>query len=260
MLLMVSRNRLSIESTHRILRQMHASYLETHGLLYSQEERHWLQHYLNSLIQKSFLTRVAIEQMQAVRYGAVDASLLEAIERGGQDISILKDEEVVVSFALEAFLFEARAFLDVYMIFVCLLLKTGFQKGHMSVSRFFEELDKPKEPPFGEKAKGVKRYFETRVFGPLEERGVSVIRNDWGTLLRGLRDRVAHRDIVVPSFESGEILARGVRLDWPTVQGLTFHSLAETVGNGIHGLFQEVLSYIYEVDWDDYHEIHQQAT
>ena len=169
------------------------------------------------------------------------------------------DEQILVSFALETFLFEARSFLDVYMVFVCLLLKTGFAKGHMSQSRFFEELDRVAESPFVEKAKWMKQFFETNVFGYEETQDASVFRKDWGTLLKSLRDKIAHRDVISLSFDSREKFINDIRLDWPTLKGITYHSFAETIGNGMHELFYQGLCQIYELRWDDHQWVAKKA-
>lgn len=260
MLLMVSKNRGYIEATHRILRHIHGIYIGKSSHLYTEEELLRINHFLDSIIYKSFLARVAVEQLQAVRHGRINESLWPAIENSLITLDCSDDEQVLVSFALESFLFESRSFLDVYMIFVCLLLKTGFTKGHMSKSRFYDELDKVVEPLFAPKAKWTKEYFDTYVFGHEENGGTSISRNDWGTLLKSLRDRVSHRDVISLSFESKEKFIANIRLDWPTINELTYHSMAETIGNGIHALFHQGLCHIYELKWDDYLRIAQDTT
>lgn len=260
MLLMVSKNRGYIEATHRILRHIHGIYIDKSLYLYTEDELFRINHFFDSVIYKSFLTRVAIEQLQSVRHGRINESLWNAFENILVTLDCSDDEQVLVSFALESFLFEARSFLDVYMIFVCLLLRTGFTKGYMSKSRFYDELDKVVEPSLAQKAKWIKQYFETRVFGYEENQETSISRNDWGTLLRSLRDRISHRDVISLSFESKEKFIADIRLDWPTIKGLTYHSMAETIGNGIYTLFHQGLCHIYELKWDDYQRIAQDLT
>ena len=206
------------------------------------------------------MTRVAIEQLQSVRHGRINESLWPAMENCLVTLDCSDDEQVLVSFALEAFLLEARSFLDVYMILVCLLLKTGFTKSHMSKSKFYDELDKPVESPFSEKAKWIKQYFDTEVFGLEEKQDASIFRNDWGTLLRSLRDRISHKDVINFSFDSKETFISDIQLDWPTIKGITYHSIAETIGNGIHALFHKGLCHIYELKWDDYQKISRGTT
>lgn len=257
MLLMVSKNRGYIEASHNILKYIHKIYISRNPNLCTPEELAWISHFLDSVIYKSFLVRMAIEQLPSVRHGRIYESLWPAIENSLTTLNCSDDEQVLVSFALESFLFEARSFLDVYMVFVCLLLRTGFAKGHMSVTGFYDELDKANEPPFSQKAQWTRKYFDTEVFGHEENPAAEVSRKDWGTLVRSLRDKIAHRDVINLSFNSKENFINDIHLDWPTVKGITYHSFSETVGNGIHELFYKGLCQIYELRWDDYQEIAQ---
>jgi len=260
MLLMVSENRRYIEATNNILRKIHNSYISNSQHLYTEDELSQINHFFNSIIFKFFLTRIAIEQLQSVRYGRIDESLWPAIKNSLYTLNCSNDEQVLVSFAFESFLFEARSFLDVYMVFVCLLLKTGFTKGYMNKSKFYDELDKVNKPPFVEKARWIKQYFDAYVFGVEVKQQESIIRNDWGTLLRSLRDKISHRDAISLSFDSEEKFIADIRLDWPTIKGITYHSMAETIGNGIHALFHQGLCHIYELKWDDYLGITENVT
>ncbi len=258
MLLMVSKNRGYITASHNILKHVHNIYINQKAHLYDQSELFWINNNLESVIYKSFLVRIAIEQLQTIRHGRMNESLWEAIENSLCSLSCSEDEQVMLSFAFEAFLFEARSFLDVYMTFICFLLKTGWTKGHMSRSKFYQELDKTKFS-FKEKAKWVKKYFDTKVFGEVDIDNEAIFRDDWGTLLKSLRDRIAHRDIIDLSFDSKEKFLNDILLDWPTIKEITYHQLAETVGNGIHALFYEVLCHVYELRWDDYQKIAQKV-
>jgi len=260
MLLMVSENRRYIEATNNILRKIHNSYISNSQHPYTEDELSQINHFFNSIIFKFFLTRIAIEQLQSVRYGRIDESLWPAIKNSLYTLNCSNDEQVLVSFAFESFLFEARSFLDVYMVFVCLLLKTGFTKGYMNKSKFYDELDKVNKPPFVEKARWIKQYFDAYVFGVEVKQQESIIRNDWGTLLRSLRDKISHRDAISLSFDSEEKFIADIRLDWPTIKGITYHSMAETIGNGIHALFHQGLCHIYELKWDDYLGITENVT
>ena len=259
MLLVVSQNREYIEASHNILKHIHGIYIAQNTHLYTEPELFWINHYLDSVIYKSFLVSIAVEQLQSVKFGKISESLWEAIENSIGSLDCSNDERLLVSFALEAFLFEARSFLDVYMIFTSLLLKTGFTKGHMSKSRFYSELDKVEAPPFTERAQWMKIYFDTKVFGEEGSKGASIIRDDWGSLLRDLRNKIAHRDTINLSFGSKEKFINDILLDWPTLSGITYHLLAETIRNGMHSLFHEALCHIYELKWDDYQKYAKRA-
>lgn len=249
---LVSKNREYIEKTNDIVRQIHQDYIGRNSQLYNSEELLWINYFMNSVAYKSFLVRIAIEQLQTVKFGRIEESLWPAIENNLNSMDCSDDEQIIISFALESFLFEARSFLDIYMIFICLLLKTGFTSGHMSKGKFEKELSKSIDPLLSEKAIWVKSYFDNEVFGEENDREAVIFRKDWGQLVKSLRDKIAHRDIIRQSFESKEEFIFNIRLEWPTLKKFTYHTLAETIGNGIHALFYKVLCHIYESNWDDY--------
>lgn len=250
LLLLIKKNRDYIDENVRIFRQIHYVYMETNANYYSKTDIFWINHFLDSIIHKVYLASISVEQLQAVRYGKINESLWSAFENNLVRLECSDDEQLIVSFALECFLFESRSFLDIHMAYICLLLKTGFSKGYMNKTRFFEELGKVNQPPFMQKAEWVKRYFERNVFG-VEEADTSIIRKDWGRLLQSLRDKIAHRDIINPSFDSNETLINNILLDWPTLKGMTYHLLSETIRNGMYLLLHDVSAYIYELKWDD---------
>ncbi len=252
MLIMISKNRNYIEATHDILKNIHNDYIYENSQHYSKEELIWINHFFDSVIYKDFLVRIAVEQLQTVRLGKIGESLWPAIENSLDSLDCSQNEQVLSSFALESFLFETSSFLEIYMIFVCLLLKTGFTKEYMSKSVFYNELSKPKELPFSNNAKWIKNYFENQVFGYEDNTEASIFRKDWGRLVRDLRNKIAHRDIILKSFDSEEKFINDIRLNWPTLNKITYHSFSEIIGNGIHALFTKGLCHIYELNWDDY--------
>lgn len=255
LLLMVSQNRNYIEETHNRVRKIHGEYIGNCSHLYSDNELLWINHFLDSVVYKSFLARLAIEQLQSIRHGRINEALWPAIENSLVKLDCSDNELVLVSFAFEAFLFEARSFLDIYMIFISLLLKTGFSNEQMNKQKFYNLLEKVQGPPLADKAKWIAGYFDSEVFGYEENQEASIIRKDWGTLLISLRDKISHRDRINFSFDSKEKFINEIQLDWPTIKGATSHSMAETIGNGIHALFHKGLCHIYEVDWDEYQRI-----
>ena len=249
---LMSENREYIDTTHNILRSIHESYINKHSDYYSANELQWINHFLDTVIYKSFLVSIAVEQLQSVKFGKIDESLWQAIDNSINKLDCSNDENILLSFALESFLFEARSFLDVYMIFICLLLKTGFTNGHMSKEKFYAELRKVHEPPFLEKAKYTQNYFKKRVFGTINQKNLAPIRDDWGSLLISLRDKIAHRDKLNLSFNSTEKISFNILLNFPSINDLTYQLFAETLRNGIHALFYDVLAHIYEEKWDDF--------
>lgn len=252
MLLIVSENRYYIEKTIGIFKKIHQDYLKRTSGIYSTEELYWINHFADSIAYKLFLVRIANEQLQTVKYGRINESLWPAIENCLVSVNYSDDEEILISYSFESVLFEVRSFLDIFMIFVCLLLKTGFTNGRMSTERFYEELKKQNNPQFSSKAKWIENYFKKEVFGHEENPGTKIFRNDWGCLIKSLRDKVAHRDVILKSYDNKEKYINDILLVCPTIREMTYHSFSEMIGNGIHALFHKALCHIYELNWDDY--------
>jgi hypothetical protein len=77
-------------------------------------------------------------------------------------------------------------------------------------------------------------YFTQNVFG----------RGKWGSLLKSLRDRVAHFDRVRPAKTT-----LGEGSEDLTVTGLSLERLAQDFENGTYDLLVNVIAPIWERDW-----------
>ena len=250
LLRLVEKNRHTVDENVRRLKAMHQTYFQENAHFYDESETRWINHYLDSVIYKYYLVMISVEQLQAIRHNKRSESIVTAPENNLDRLDCSDNEQLLVSFALENFLFESRAFLDLYMILVCLLLRTGFAKGYMNRERFFDEFDKVQQPPFFQKAEWVTDYIKSNVFGKHDVK--SFVRKDWGELIKSLRDKIAHRDIIQPSFDSDETLIKGVLLNWPTLQGMTYQAICEMIRNGMFSLFVDVSAFPYDLKYDDF--------
>jgi len=112
-----------------------------------------------------------------------------------------------------------------------------------------EELDKLEKSlrKAGEKAQWVKTYFQSKVFGT--NNGQSFELYHWGTLLEDLRNKVAHRDRLSPSFDSKETLVEKVLFNWPTLQKMTYDRFCQYMQNGMFSLITNISPILYELEW-----------
>ena len=156
------------------------------------------------------------------------------------------NELTIISFVFESFLFQFRSFIDFFMLYVCLLLKTD-HKGKISKEKFYKSLKRKFEKDHHSKALYVDDYFRTHVFGQNEFNGLS--QNNWGALLIDLRDKIAHRDKIRPSFKSNEKLMDRILFNWPTIQDLTYDRFYQSIENGMFSLFSDVITHIYNLKW-----------
>ena len=225
---------------------MQAIYCKRSGSVYTQEELNQLRYYLQAAIYKFYLATLSLEQLWSLSHTKRD-ELLETLENSLDRLECSDDELLLMSFALEGFLFQGRAFLDFYMLYLCLFLRTG-HKGSISRSSFNKALVGATGSAFEEKAKLVKDYFDTKVFGEFDRR-FALNPDNWGALLTSLRDKIAHRDRLRPSFDSKEALVDKVLFDWPTIQGITYDRFFQYMHNGMFSLFADVSPIIYDLEW-----------
>ena len=204
-----------------------------------------LQYYLQGVRYKFHLANLSLEQLWSLSHTKRE-TLFYALQNSLDRLDVSDDELLLISFVFEGFLFQAMSFLDFYMLYICLFLKTGHQ-GSMTRQRFFAALARVSEASFAAKAKEVHDYFSTRVFGPSD--GTWLSPHDWGSILKSLRDKIAHRDRIRPSFNSDETLAGKVLFDWPTLRDITWDRFCQYMQNGMFYLFVEVSPVLYELEW-----------
>lgn len=220
-------------------------YFQNNPSLFTPEECEIIEDLLKAAAYKFHLANLNLEQLWALSQNKRD-ELFYALENAIDQLSVSDDELLLISFALEGFLFQARAFLDFYMLYLCLSLKAD-HPGYMSTQKFFKALRGVQQSPFAEKASQIHLYFDEHVFGSPDWDGLNT--NNWGSLLRSLRDKVAHKNRLRPAYESDEVLVGGILFDWPTLQGITYDRFCQYVQNGMFSLFTDLTPILYELDW-----------
>jgi hypothetical protein len=142
------------------------------------------------------------------------------------------------SLHLEGFLYQARAFLDATMLHTVLALGVQF-RGSMSTKSFKKIVDpgSDRRPAHADEVQAL--FFDDGgVFAP----------DAWGSLLRALRDKVAHGRDFEPGHDSSERVGV-VTLDWPTLRKQTFHALLQSFENDAFGLLCELVPVLYGTPW-----------
>jgi len=227
------------------LQAMQEAYLSRTNVAYTPEERKAIEYFLSAVIHKFHLASLSLEQLWAMS-DDTRGGLVEAIELSLDRLEVSEDELPVISFAFDTFLFHARAFIDFSMLYICYFLRTGHE-GSISQDRFKKELAKVTESDLSTKADKIGKYFNNSVFRPSE--GPKFEIASWGTLLTDLRNKIAHRDIIRPSFESNETLLDNILLDWPTIKQTTYERFHQDMQTGMYSLLQEMAEILYEIDW-----------
>ncbi len=227
---------------------MQEIYLKKHPELYAEAEQNQLRYYLQAVAYKFHIANLSLEQLWALSEDK-RGKLFYALENGLDRLDVSDDELLAICFAFEGFLFQATSFLDFYMLYICILLKSDHQ-GSISKDKFFKALDRVSRDPdqfLADKANRVHTYFAEHVFA--EATNGWLVPDNWGTLLRSLRNKIAHRDRIRPSFESDETLLGEVLLNWPTLQGITYDRFCQYIQNGMFTLFTEVAPLLYDLEW-----------
>ena len=227
------------------LQIMQSIYIDRNQKLYTEDELKQIEYYLKTTLYKFHLAGMSLEQLWSLSE-LKRSKLYFAIKNSVESLDVSDKELNIISFVFEGFLFQARSFLDFMMIYICLVLKTN-HNGSISKKKFYNSLKQQKDEIFNSKALEVYNYFETHVFGNNEFHGL--FQNNWGTLLRDLRDKIAHRDKIRPSFESSETLLDKILFNWPTIQDLTYDRFYQYIQNGMFSLFTDIIPIIYNLKW-----------
>lgn len=90
-------------------------------------------------------------------------------------------------------------------------------------------------------------YFENKVFAKSSENWLSP--ENWGALLQSLRDKIAHRDKLRPSYDSDENLVDDVLFDWPTLRETTYDRFCQYMQNGMFYMLHDLSKMLYELEW-----------
>jgi hypothetical protein len=227
------------------LEAMQEVYLQRNPTLYTQPEEQELCYYLKAVSYKFYLATLSLEQLWALSYTKRE-ELLYALQNSLDKLECSDDEVLLSSFALEGFLIQGWAFLEFYMLYICRALRTEHE-GRISAHKFRKELEKVQQEPLATKAREVRDYFDAKVFGTHD--GQDFVRGDWGTLLQSLRDKIVHRDLLRPSFESSETLLDKVLFERPTLQGMTYERFCEDMRNGMFCSITDVSPILYDLEW-----------
>jgi len=116
----------------------------------------------------------------------------------------------------------------------------GYEKpGMMSLKKFYRCMKSTQEPILKRKSARLHCYFKKNVFS----------EDGWGTLLKGLRDKIAHQEHLRSSYEGSEKLFGKVLLDWPTLRGKTFDRFCQEIENGMFNMIRETSPILFDLEW-----------
>ena len=182
-----------------------------------------------------------------MRDAKVENNILDIVRNSITSLDLTNDEVFLQSHCLEQFLFQSRSSLEFYMLYLAHLLRTG-HSGQMSTDRFYKRLTKAKPNCLRDKAKDVEEYFKRNVFG--KEKNVNVLSpTNWGSLLKSLRDKIAHKDRINLSMNSPDRIMHDILLDFPTLQDLTYDRFCQAMQNGMWFMIHDLFPVLYDLEW-----------
>ena len=144
------------------------------------------------------------------------------------------DKEVAFLTAeFEAYVIQARALITIAQIHTLDACRVPF--GGQLTNEKYEKVVKKAPMAVVDRLTQAYNYFTQDVFGP----------DKWGTILKSLRDRVIHFDMIRPTKTSSNEGS-----DELAVVGLSLARLAQDFENGTYDLLVNVIAPIWERAWE----------
>ena len=222
-------------------------YLRNNATLYSEIEREKLRYFLDAFLYKYRLANYSLEQLWSIRDAKLEDNILAIARNSIVSLKLSDDEVFLMSHSFEQFLFQSRSCLDFFMLYIAHLLCTG-HVGSMSTEKFYKRLKTAKPDVLMGKAKAVENYFNRNIFG-LEKDVDHVSPTNWGTLLKSLRDKIAHKDRINMSMNSPDRIMHDILLDFPTLQDLTYDRFCQAMENGMWFMIHDLFPVLYDFEW-----------
>ncbi len=216
-----------------------ASLQQAHGdgtPIYSPEHRHLIGESFAAVRWKFLVATYHLEELwrlsEVRRYRLLELiDTAKAVDRWDQD------DRTLGLISLEAFLLQSRAFLDLFMRHICLILNLP-DPGRMSRKKFRSQMEMVKDPTLSVRARRLLEYFQNEVFAD----------GRWGSVLVGVRDKIAHHKQLRPSRQGEEVIF-GIRLDWPTIKATSLERFAQDLHNGLFGVLPDTVPLLFERPW-----------
>ena len=222
-------------------------YLRNSATLYSDRETETVRYFLDAFLYKYQLANYSLEQLWSIRDTKLEDNILEIARNSTVSLELSADEVFLMSHTFEQFLFQSRSCLDFFMLYIAHLFRTGHE-GSMSTEKFYKRLSNVKPNFCCVKARRVEEYFKTNIYGKEKDVDTSSPTN-WGSLLKSLRDKIAHKDRINMSRNSPDRIMHDILLDFPTLKDLTYDRFCQAMENGMWFMIHDLFPVLYELEW-----------
>lgn len=204
----------------------------TKQLGFKNGEREFALKSMDALVWKLTAAGIHLERLWEYNETAAMELLLENAVQNRFEPKRYTDKEIAyLTVEFEAYLMQARAFISIAQIHTLDACRVPF-RGILTNEKYNNAVRKaPTDVSI--KLTQAYDYFAGEVFGD----------GKWGSLLRSLRDRVAHFDRIRPSVSTNQYTEEF------NVAGLTLERLAQDFENGHYYLLVNVIAPIWEREW-----------
>lgn len=215
---------------------------------YSFIERKKIVYFREAFTYKFHLTNLHLEQLWSLEHIGHQPILLKQILTNIYDTHQFgNDNPLLPSFAIEGFIIQGTAFLDFYMLYMSSVFKLK-ETNHLSGKKFIKALEQVVEDPYKARAEQVKEYFANNVFG--DQKAGALLSNNWGELLKSLRNSLVHRDMLYPDFPNEISLLKKVIGEWPQKEeNLTCSRFCQDVQNVMFYLLTKLAAAVYGLEY-----------
>lgn len=238
------------EQIPKKLKAMQKIYLNANPHLYNTEENELLNYYLDAFSYKELFTSWCVEQVWSIeRTGSGERKLLEVLSNLYDNHDTREEDLLLLSFVLDNFLLQSTAFLEFYMLYLRLFFhKDGKRFQPKDFLRDLSGLADNESSEFSPKARLVLDYFQDKVFG--ESRRGSFAIDNWGGIIRKLRNPTVHRDLSVPKFIPAKDLASEVTVDWSLeLRDISCARFCEDIQGEMFVMVSSLAAVLYDIEW-----------
>jgi hypothetical protein len=229
------------------LQAMEGIYLQNYPM-YTDVERKQINYFREAFVYKFYLANLHLDQLWSLSHLGKHPSTLKEVLSNIYDFHQFGDDNLLLpSFVIEGFVVQGTAFLDFYMLYMCYIFRIN-ETNYLSGKKFIKALEQIVEEPYKSRAEQVKLYFEENVFGDSESR--ALLTNNWGELLKALRNSIVHRDTLHPDFQNDVMLLEKIIGKWPEKEiDLTYSRFCQDVQNVMFYQITHLAAIVYGLEW-----------
>lgn len=215
---------------------------------YDELEIKRINYFREAFNYKFYLANMHLEEIWSLTHmESFKPMLLDILKNIYDDHKFQKDEIILPSFAFEGFILQGKAFLDFYMLYMCEIYKID-ETHYLSGEKFINALDNLDDNFPINNASIVKEYFAKNIYGNPNEG--TFLPNNWGEVLKILRDSLVHRDILSPDFKNEEPLLSQILGDWlEHYSDLTCSRFCQDVQNVMFTMITKLAAEVYGLEY-----------